>query len=158
MRLFFYNLAAAQTQRYDWVKVRPYVTPEPTNGLGAIEYYRTADLALSKSGLPDPAALNGDLRYTLVVTNNGPDTASGVTLTDVLPAGVTFMSATPSQGSCSGTTTVTCSLGAILSGLTATGSLSNTASVAGNEYDPVPANNAATALTTVFVASAVDVP
>src|SRR3989337_686536 len=60
----------------------------------------TADLALTKTDNPDPAASGGDLLYTLLITNNGPNTATGVTLTDVLPASVTFQSATPSQGSC----------------------------------------------------------
>src|SRR5262249_39090555 len=32
-------------------------------------------------------------------TNNGPDTATGVTVQDTLPAGVAFVSASPSQGS-----------------------------------------------------------
>jgi hypothetical protein len=34
LRFLFYNLTAAQTQIYDWVKVRRYVTPEPTTALG----------------------------------------------------------------------------------------------------------------------------
>ena len=32
------------------------------------------------------------------MSNNGPDAATNVTLQDLLPAGVTFVSATPSQG------------------------------------------------------------
>ena len=38
--------------------------------------------------------------YTIKVTNNGPDTATSVVLTDTLPGSVTFASATPQQGSC----------------------------------------------------------
>ena len=46
------------------------------------------------------------------VHNAGPSSATGVQLTDTLPAGVTFDSATPSQGSCSESSgTVTCALG-----------------------------------------------
>ena len=36
----------------------------------------------------------GTITYTLTVTNNGPDTAAGATLTDTLPAGATFVSFT----------------------------------------------------------------
>ena len=55
-----------------------------------------------------------NLTYTLTVSNNRPDNASGVTLTDTLPAGVNLVSATPSQGNCAGTTTVICNLGATI--------------------------------------------
>ena len=74
----------------------------------------TANLVLTLTDNPDPAAAGGELLYTLLITNNGPDNATGVVATNVLPAGVTLISATPSQGTCSGTTTVTCNLGAIL--------------------------------------------
>jgi uncharacterized repeat protein (TIGR01451 family) len=42
---------------------------------------------------------NQSIVYTLSVTNNGPDAASGVSVTDALPAGVTYVSDVPSQGS-----------------------------------------------------------
>src|SRR5207249_7915681 len=81
--------------------------------------YGPADLSITKTGSPDPALQGQTLAYHLTVTNNGtsagPSTTSGVTVTDTLPAAVTLVSATPSTGSCSGTTTVTCSVG-ILSG------------------------------------------
>ena len=52
--------------------------------------------------------------YTLTAHNAGPQEAPDVELTDTLPAGVTFDSATPSQGSCSESSgTVTCTLGTI---------------------------------------------
>ncbi|HXU30264.1 MAG TPA: hypothetical protein VN851_06795, partial [Thermoanaerobaculia bacterium] len=74
------------------------------------------------------------------------------------PAGVTLLSATPSQGSCSGTPTVTCPLGNLPNGGSATinlvvmktvgGSVSNTASVAAGEADPNMANNSNSSSTT----------
>ena len=56
------------------------------------------DLALTKT-VNDPTPNVGDsVTFTVTFTNNGPDTATGVQVTDLLPAGLTFVSATPSQG------------------------------------------------------------
>jgi uncharacterized repeat protein (TIGR01451 family) len=126
--------------------------------------YGPTDMSITKSDAPDPVARGGTLTYHLAVKNNGaptmPATTSGVTLTDVLPAGVTFISATPSTGTCSGTSTVVCDLGIFPSGATATvdivvtapnvfGTLTNTASVAALTSDPNPNNNIATEVTTI---------
>src|SRR5262249_8814571 len=54
-----------------------------------------------------------DLTYTATVFSEGPDNASGVTLTDHLPSGLKLITAQPSQGTCSGTSTITCNLGAM---------------------------------------------
>lgn len=118
-----------------------------------------ADLALTLTDNPDPAAVGGEILYTMIVTNNGPETAPNVTVTNTLPAGVTFVSATPSQGSCSGTATVTCSLGAIPGTGTASieiivitsaaATLNDSATVTGNVSDPVSGNNSASVSTTV---------
>jgi len=118
-----------------------------------------SDLSVAKTDSPDPVVLGSILTYTVTVTNNGPDNATGVTLTDTLPGGVTFGSAIPSQGSCSpGGGVVTCGLGSLASGgsasvtivvtPTAAGPLLNTASVTAIETDPNAANNTATATTT----------
>ncbi len=78
---------------------------------------------------------------TFIVTNQGSGVASGVTFTDPLPANTTPISATASQGTCTGTTTVTCNLGTLAPGGSATvtlvltpaaaavGTLANTATV-----------------------------
>jgi uncharacterized repeat protein (TIGR01451 family) len=100
------------------------------------------------------------LTYTIVVTNNGPSTASSVLLTDNLPPGVTFVSATSTRGSCTEASgTVTCSLGYLSSGRTATvtvvitptrrGAITNRATVVGNETDPDLLNNRAVTQTQV---------
>jgi uncharacterized repeat protein (TIGR01451 family) len=123
-----------------------------------------SDLSVTKTDAPDPVTVGSNLTYTVTITNNGPDAATGVTLTDTLPGGVTFVSATPSQGSCNQAAgVVTCNLGSLANGASATvtivvtpntpGGISNTATVAGNETDPNTANNTATAQTTVQAAA-----
>jgi uncharacterized repeat protein (TIGR01451 family) len=122
---------------------------------------QASDLSVSKTDSPDPVTVGNNLIYTINVTNTGPDTATGVILTDTLPAGVTFVSATPSQGSCSQSGgTVTCNLSDLANGANATvmitvipttpGTITNTATVLGNEIDPNTANNTDTESTTVL--------
>ncbi len=134
--------------------------PNPANntdntGNGGTATNPSADLGITKTGPATPLIEESMFNYTLVVTNHGPNTATGVTVTDPLPSNFTLSTATPTQGSCSGTTTVTCALGTILNGASVTitihgtghtaGTLTNTATVSGNETDPVPANNSSTA-------------
>src|SRR5262249_14945279 len=59
---------------------------------------QSADLAVTKT--VDNARPNvGDVvTFTVTVTNSGPDAATGVIVTDPLPAGLRFVGATPSQG------------------------------------------------------------
>jgi uncharacterized repeat protein (TIGR01451 family) len=143
--------------------------PNPANntdntGNGGTTGATSADLAIVKTGPATQPVEETSFDYTLVVTNNGPSTATGVVVSDPLPSNFTLGTATPTQGSCSGTTTVTCNLGTILNGATATitihgtghvaGVMANTATVSGNETDPVPANNSSTA--TVLIVE--DVP
>ncbi|MBU6337995.1 MAG: DUF11 domain-containing protein [Acidobacteria bacterium] len=78
--------------------------------------------------LVDKSALTGTISATtlggfrIYARNTGPSTATGAVVTDTLPAGLTFVSAAPSQGSCTsapgagGTTVVTCALGTITVG------------------------------------------
>ena len=70
------------------------------------------DLSITKADSPDPVQVNNNLTYTITVNNNGPQAAAGVQVTDPLPAGVNLVSATPDQGTCSGTSTVTCVISA----------------------------------------------
>ena len=53
-----------------------------------------ADLLVTKSASPNPATVGVPLTYTVTVTNLGPDAepAAGVTLVDLLPPGVAFVS------------------------------------------------------------------
>ncbi|HPF35418.1 MAG TPA: hypothetical protein P5571_08965 [Candidatus Krumholzibacteria bacterium] len=59
---------------------------------------RAVNLALSKS-VDDPAPSQGSqVVFTLLVTNNGPDAATGVAVADTLPAGLLYVSDSPDQG------------------------------------------------------------
>ena len=101
------------------------------------------------------------LTYTLGVSNAGPHTATGVTVTDTLPANTTFDSASASQGSCSQASgTVTCALGTVAEcrqarasrsrcGPQQRGSVTNQASVTSDAGDLNQSNNSASATTTV---------
>ena len=118
-----------------------------------------ADLTLTKTGSPDTATAGQDLTYTLTATNIGPATAKNTVLTDPLPASTTFVSA--SAGCTELDNTVTCDLGDLTDGDTATATITvrptvaapsgigNTASVSSETTDPRAANNSATEHTAV---------
>ncbi len=125
------------------------------------EVIAKADLEVGKTDAPDPVGAGEPLTYTVTVTNNGPSTATGVTVTDTRPGGTTFVSAVPSQGNCNEAGgVVTCNLGSLASGASATvvislnappdgGLITNNVTVDGNEDDPVPVNNSDAENTTV---------
>ena len=69
---------------------------------------------MDKSDSPDPVQELNPITYTLDVANNGTASASGVTVTDTLPSGEVFNSASTTQGTCGhNATTVTCHLGTL---------------------------------------------
>src|SRR5207249_8912751 len=53
----------------------------------------SADAGVTKTGA-GTAAMGQNVTYTIVVTNHGPQSATGATLTDALPTGATCVSAT----------------------------------------------------------------
>ncbi len=118
------------------------------------------DLALTKSG-PALAHVGDSLTYTLLVENASADGATNVVVTDTLPAGLSFTSASATTGSgClhSGGT-VTCKLGTLPGDATATvtvvvtvngvGTQTNTATVSSDEPDANEADNESEAVTSV---------
>src|ERR671914_722512 len=116
-----------------------------------------ADLSLEKADAPDPVAPRDPLTYTLVATNNGPNAAPDARLLDTLPAGATFVSASPGCTHSAGQ--VDCPLGTLAPGESATititvtpkapGVITNTASVGSSAPDPDRSSNKATTETTV---------
>ena len=121
---------------------------------------RLIDLVIVKEAT-SPTPLNGIVKYSLTVTNKGPDTATNVQLADPAPAGITYLTANPSQGTCNlSPALITCSLGSIAPGQTVTiaitgratsvGSHTNTATVTGGGgRETNPADNVDSAVTVV---------
>jgi uncharacterized repeat protein (TIGR01451 family) len=113
------------------------------------------DLQITKSAAPNPANVGNQVTWTMVVTNNGPNNATGVTMADPVPAGLTFVSATSSQGTCTGGALVSCTIGnmnvgssvtiTLVTTAATTGTISNTATTVGKEQETNTANNSATA-------------
>ncbi len=122
-----------------------------------------ADVALTKTASADSVTAGDQVAYTLTASNAGPSTAAGVQVVDTLPNGVTYLSSSPSAGSCSvASGTLTCALGSLPSGATATvgvvvrvppdsdaTSVTNVARVTSTTSDPNPADNNASVSTAV---------
>ena len=122
----------------------------------------SADLSLVKSG-PATVVAGGSVSYWLVVTNGGPSDAAALSVTDTLPAGVTFVSATGTGWACtnSGNVSVTCTRPTLAAGTPAptitvvvtapaqAATLNNTASVSSTTADPNVGNNTSAVSTTV---------
>jgi len=120
-----------------------------------------ADLQLAVADMPDPVAVGSNLTWTITVENLGPSPATGVIVTNPIPAMASWVGASATQGSCvENGGLVTCDLGTMTSGQIveislvvtplASGTLNDTAGVAGNELDLSPANNIDTAATQVL--------
>jgi uncharacterized repeat protein (TIGR01451 family) len=96
---------------------------------------RLIDLVIVKEAT-SPTSLNGTVTYTLTVTNKGPDTATNVVVADPAPAGIQYDSATSSQGSCVvAAAMVTCQLGTLSAGQTATITVRGTAKAVGTHVN-----------------------
>ena len=118
-----------------------------------------ADLVITKTAELSVVNTVQLVTYKITVTNNGPDEAKAVSVTDNFPTGLTVNSAVPSVGSWSAPTWAVGNLanGANASltivakvGTESTGTITNTATVTSTTGDPVLTNNSATATTTSY--------
>jgi uncharacterized repeat protein (TIGR01451 family) len=120
-----------------------------------------ADLSLSASAVPEPVTVGSNLLYTISVTNQGPSAASGVVVSNQIPANVTFISATGGATPTNGVLLV--DLGSLAVGATnsiqiieqptAAGKITNFFQVFASQTDPVPTNDFATVVSTVAYAA-----
>ena len=129
------------------------VTPEGT-GAGPVNFIVTTnpDLAVRQTNSPSVVSFGSNVTITVVVTNKGPSIATGVTLSDTLPFGYTFVSATSTRGTptISGRI-VTCPIGVLTNGTAETVSIvvtavinglaENRASLTQAENDPQSSDN-----------------
>ena len=107
-----------------------------------------ANLSIRKTVSNQTPKVGESVTFTITASNQGPDAASNVSVTDILPSGYTFIKATPSKGNW---TSPTWNIGSLSNGgsatltmealVNATGNYINTASISGSENDPEPGNN-----------------
>jgi uncharacterized repeat protein (TIGR01451 family) len=134
---------------FDHNELLPFETTDTCIGISA----PPPTLQISQDA-PSPVVADSNMSFTVHVTNPGTAGQTGVTVTDTPPANTIFQSAQPSQGSCSGTTTVTCGLGSLAGGASATvtltvtpiqpGTISNAATAVSNEASQVSSNQSGT--------------
>ncbi|MBN1380917.1 MAG: DUF11 domain-containing protein [Deltaproteobacteria bacterium] len=125
------------------------------------------DLAVTQTAAPDPVYAGANLTYTLTVKNRGPAKAESVVLTDVLPAGATFVAAyayDSDQADCTASgVNLSCTLGSLYTDKSLTvkvvmtapdaAELTNTARVTCMADDPDLTNNVSTLTTAVAAAT-----
>ncbi len=130
--------------------------PEFTETITITVTVPAPDLAIAKTG-PAQVTEGDNITYTLTATNNGPTTATGVTVSDPVPANSTFVSASPGCALAAGV--VTCTAGVMAPGssqvftivvMAGSGNtVVNTATIDGLQDDPNAANNSATVTTQI---------
>ena len=141
-------------------------TTDPVNGNNSATIQTTvtasADLSITKNDSADPVVAGSAFSYAIAVTNNGPSTAATLSMTDQLPVGVAFVSATGTGWACSQAAgLVTCTRATLATGVTAptitinvtapanAAALSNTANITAATSDPDTGNNSSTETTDV---------
>ncbi|HEX6665618.1 MAG TPA: PASTA domain-containing protein [Solirubrobacterales bacterium] len=126
----------------------------------AFARYTERNLTDLSPSMSASVAKGGAFTYSLQVKNNGPERAGGVVLSNPLPAGATLVSVAASQGACAGTSVLTCNIGVLRSGTSASLTIKvksglkqviNTAAVSSYAIDSNPANDSASSTATQCV-------
>jgi len=162
------GVAADTTIQNSAVVTSQTTDPTPTNNTTLttvlVEPTAQADMSVSMTAAPTPVFIYSNLVYTVNVQNLGQANAANVAISDTIPTGTTLQNTSvPANWTCSGATTVTCSLNSSLTmaqGATAqilitvltpvsASTISNTVSVSTSTTDPVSTNNSATTITVV---------
>ena len=135
------NKVSVSGNEYDY-------NPNNNNASKSIKVPKAADLSVIKSVNETSPNYLSLVKWTVTVRNNGPDAASGVRVSDILPVGLVYQSSSASVGSYANgvwdignlangkTVTLT-----IISKVGSTGSINNIVNVSGNEYDINKTNN-----------------
>ncbi len=99
---------------------------------------RPTDLAIAQSNAPAVFLVSQPATFYFTVTNKGPSTVTGVTVQDIFPVGMQFISATSTVGTCSfGSGRLTCNLGTFTNNATATITLTVLNTIAGVPFHQV---------------------
>ncbi|MGE0759878.1 MAG: hypothetical protein AB7O38_22880, partial [Pirellulaceae bacterium] len=143
--------------------------PDPSAGDRSstvpITVSQQADLRMTMTASANPVIAGGKFTYTLTVTNLGPASAGSVTVSDTLPAGLTFDGATSSAECSAVGQVITCNVGTLVindivtrtlgvlvdGGLARRTQLVNSAAVDGDGPDPAPANDTSSVTVVVNV-------
>jgi uncharacterized repeat protein (TIGR01451 family) len=114
-----------------------------------------ADIELAVQA-PISVSAGAQITYIITITNTGPSVATDLVLSNLLPAGTTYISASPGIPDCTHNSgEVTCNLGdlppdtskiveIVANAPAFPGTISNQVEVAADQPDPVPGNNAVT--------------
>src|SRR6266540_5165498 len=87
---------------------------------GASAAVGDTDLSMTKADTADPVTVGDTFGYVLTVKNEGANDAGGVITTDTLPSKISYVSATPSAGTCDKSgSKITCDLGQVNMGASA---------------------------------------
>ena len=90
--------------------------PSDNDASDTVTVSPAADLGLVKTMTPMQPIAGGPVRFAITATNQGPGDATNVVVTDPIPAQITGVTATTTQGTCTVTTTITCALGTVPAG------------------------------------------
>ena len=148
----FVNVASVKGNQYDQ-------NPKNNKDNVSLVVKPATDLAVTKAVNNTAPNFGDSIEWTITVKNNGPDTATGVIVSDLLPKSLKFIRCDGNYNSNTGKWDIgTLNKGSsatlkIICSVNATGVIENVVSVSGNEFDWDKSNNNASKLINVPKAS-----